>query len=210
MTESKQTIPHLQVTTAIDMTDALKLRAQINAALPVDEKVSVNDLVVKACGMALRQFPNLNASWVGDKIIHHQQINVGIAVAVDGGLLTVASKETDSAPISRLARQNRAMIDRARSGRVQTEDVQGSTFTVSNLGAYDVYEAVAIINPPEAAILTVGTANAEPAVHNGEIVIRTIMRVTCSADHRITDGAEVAQFLQALKAILETPLQILL
>jgi pyruvate dehydrogenase E2 component (dihydrolipoamide acetyltransferase) len=210
MTESKQTVPHLQVTTAIDMTDALELRTQINAALPADDKASVNDLVVKACGMALRQFPNLNASWGGDKIIHHQQINVGIAVAVEGGLLTVVSKKTDSASMSRLARQNREMIERARSGRVQPEDVQGSTFTVSNLGAYDVYEAVAIINPPEAAILMVGTANAEPVVRNGEIVVRNIMRATCSADHRITDGAEVAQFLQAFKAILEAPLQLLL
>ena len=209
MTESKQTVPHFQVTSAIDMTDALALRKQINAALPEGEKVSVNDLIVKACGLALRQFPNLNSSWGGDKIVRNNRVNVGTAVAVEGGLLTVVQHNTDVTPLAQVARDNRAKIGRARDGKVSAEDIQGSTFSVSNLGAFDVFEFIAIINPPESAILAVGSANKEPAVVNGEIVIRNIMRVTCSADHRVTDGAEVAQFLVYLKDVLQTPMKLL-
>ena len=210
MTESKQTVPHFQVTSAIDMTDALVLRKQINGALPEGEKVSVNDLIVKACGLALRQYPNINASWGGDKLILNNRVNVGTAVAVEGGLLTVVQHNTDVSSLRQVAAENRAKIGRARAGKVQLEDIQGSTFSVSNLGAYDVFEFIAIINPPEAAILAVGSANQEAVVRNGEIVIRNIMRVTISADHRVTDGAEAAQFLQYLKSVLETPLKLML
>ncbi|MGB1254002.1 MAG: dihydrolipoamide acetyltransferase family protein, partial [Candidatus Promineifilaceae bacterium] len=210
MTESKQTVPHFQVTSAVDMTDALALRKQINGALPEGEKVSVNDMIVKACGVALRKYPNINASWGGDKLIINNRVNVGTAVAVEGGLLTVVQHNTDVSSLRQVAAENRAKIGRARAGKVQLEDIQGSTFSVSNLGAYDVFEFIAIINPPEAAILAVGSANQEAVVRNGEIVIRNIMRVTISADHRVTDGAEAAQFLQHLKSILETPLKLML
>jgi pyruvate dehydrogenase E2 component (dihydrolipoamide acetyltransferase) len=209
MAESKQTVPHFQVTTAIDMTAALALRKQINGSLPEGEKVSVNDLIVKGCGVALRSYPNINASWGGDKLLHNKQINVGTAVAVDGGLLTIVQHNTDKSSIGQVARENAERIGRARAGKVQAEDIQGSTFSVSNLGAFDVYEFTAIINPPEAAILAVGSANQEVVVRDGEMVIRNIMRVTLSADHRVTDGAEVAQFLQHLKGILETPMKLL-
>lgn len=210
MTESTQNIPQFYVTTAIDMTDALNLRKQLNAVLPDSDKVSVNDLIVKAVGLALRAYPNLNASFGGDTLIRHNQINVGTAVAVEGGLLTVTQKNTDTSSLVEVARQNKAMIGRAREGKVQGEDISGSTFSVSNLGAFQVDHFIAIVNPPEAAILAVGSADLVPFAKDGQVVLRNVMKATCSADHRITDGAEVAQFLQYLKSILEAPLKLLL
>lgn len=210
MAESKVTVPHFYVTNDIDMAAALKLRKQINEALDEDSKVTVNDLVVKAAALALRQFPNLNASFGGDKVIRHNRINIGSAVAVEGGLLTVVQKETDVASISKIARDHKALIGRAREGKVKPEDVEGATFTVSNLGAFDVDHFIAIINPPNAAILAVGSARQVPVVVDGELTIGTRMKTTISADHRVTDGVEAAQYLQALKAILEDPLRLLL
>jgi pyruvate dehydrogenase E2 component (dihydrolipoamide acetyltransferase) len=210
MTESKTTVPHFQVTSDIDMAAALKLRKQINESLEPEQKVSVNDLVVKAAALALRQFPNLNASFGGDKIILHNEINVGSAVAVEGGLLTIVQKGTDGASISKIAQDHKEMIARAREGRVKPEDVEGSTFTVSNLGAFDVEHFVAIINPPHAAILAVGSARQMPVVVDGELTVGNRMKATISADHRVTDGVEAAQFMQALKAVLEDPLRLLI
>ncbi|MBK8906182.1 MAG: 2-oxo acid dehydrogenase subunit E2 [Anaerolineaceae bacterium] len=210
MTESKVTVPHFYVTTDIDMGPALQLRKQINESLDPERKVSVNDLVVKAAALALRQFPNINASFGGDKIIVHNEINVGSAVAVEGGLLTIVQKGTDNASISKIAQDHKEMIARAREGKVKPEDVEGSTFTVSNLGAFDVDHFIAIINPPNAAILAVGSAQQVPVVVNGELAIGTRMKATISADHRVTDGAEAAQFMQVLKGILEEPLKLLI
>lgn len=210
MTESKAPVPHFYVTTSVDMEPALALRKQINALLPDEQKVTVNDLIVKAAALALGDFPNLNASYGGDKLIRHSQINVGSAVAVEGGLLTVVQKNTDSASLSKIAADNKAMVARAREGRVKPDDIEGSTFTVSNLGAYDVDHFVAIINPPEAAILAVGTAQQVAVVKDGQLAIGTRMKVTISADHRVTDGAEAAQFLQRFKALLEAPMRLLL
>lgn len=210
MTESKQTIPQFYVTSAIDMTDALALRKQINAALPEGEKVTVNDMIVKACGLALRQYPNLNSSWGGDHVVRNNRVNVSTAVAVEGGLLTVTQRNTDVTPLADIARQNRAMIGRARSGKVQPEDVSGSTFSTSNLGASDVDTFIAIISPPEAGILAIGSAVPTMVVRDGEPVVRSMMKVTCSADHRVTDGAEVAEFLKAIKAALEESIRLLI
>jgi pyruvate dehydrogenase E2 component (dihydrolipoamide acetyltransferase) len=210
MAESKVTVPHFYITSDIDMAKALDLRKQINAALPPEQKVSVNDLIVKAVGLTLRDFPNINASFAGDKIILHEQINVGTAVAVEGGLLTVVQKSTDGASISKIAQDHKEMIGRAREGKVQAADVDGATFTVSNLGAFDVDHFIAIINPPNAAILAVGSAAQVPVVVNGELTIGTRMKATISADHRVTDGVEAAQFMQTLKAILQEPLRLLI
>ena len=210
MTESKVTVPHFYVTSDIDMAAALKLRKQINDALEPDQKVSVNDLIVKASALALRQFPNINASFGGDKIILHNEINVGSAVAVEGGLLTVVQKGTDGASISKIAQDHKEMIGRAREGKVKPEDVEGATFTVSNLGAFEVDHFVAIINPPNAAILAVGSAQQVPVVVDGALTIGTRMKATISADHRVTDGAEAAQFMQTLKGIMENPLRLLI
>jgi pyruvate dehydrogenase E2 component (dihydrolipoamide acetyltransferase) len=210
MVESKTAAPHFYVTTEVDMDPALALRKQINAMLPEDEKVSVNDLIVKAAALALRDFPNLNASFGGDKIIRHKRINVGTAVAVEGGLLTVVQQNTDHSTLTKIAGDNRIMIARAREGKMRPEDVENSTFTVSNLGAYDVDHFVAIINPPEAAILAVGTARQVPVVVDGELRAGTRMKATISADHRVSDGAEAARFLQQFKALLEEPMRLLI
>ena len=211
MTESKTTVPHFYVTTEVAMDEALALRKQINAKLSDEEKVTVNDLIVKAAALALRQFPSINAAFAGDKIIRHKQINVGTAVAIEGGLLTVVQRDTDKATLSTIARDNKEMIGRARDGKITREDMDGSTFTVSNLGAFDVDHFIAIINPPDAAILAVGSAKKVPVVtEEGELAIGTRMKVTISADHRVTDGAEAAQFLQAFKGLLEEPLRLLI
>ncbi len=209
MTESKTTVPHFYVTTEIDMGAALALRKQINETLPEDSRVTVNDLIVKAAALALRDFPNLNAAFAGDKIIHHKSIHVGSAVAVEGGLLTVVQKNTDTSTLSKIATDNRAMIVRAREGKVKFDDVEGGTFTISNLGAFDVDHFIAIINPPDAAILAVGSAREVPVVVGGQLAVGTRMKATISADHRVTDGAEAAKFMQRLKALLEQPLRLL-
>ena len=210
MSLSKQTIPHFYITSSVTMDDALTLRKQINDALPADEQVTVNDLVMKATALALRDFPNLNASYVDDRIEFHADMNIGAAVAVEGGVLTVVNRQTDRSTISEIARDNRAMIERARAGKVRPEDVSGSTFTVSNLGGYDTDHFAAIINPPEAAILAVATARETAVVVEGRVVVRTVMQMTISADHRVTDGAECAVFLQRVKELLETPIRLFL
>ena len=186
-----------------------ELRKQVNEMLPPEKKVSVNDIIVKAAGVALREFPNLNASFNGSTIVRHGRINVGSAVAVEGGLLTVVQKDTDVAPLSKVAADNRAMIARARDGKIHPDDVDGGTFTVSNLGIFDVDHFIAIINPPEAAILAIGSVQEKAVVVNGELTIGLRMKATISADHRVSDGAEAAQFMQRLKGLLETPLGML-
>lgn len=210
MVESKTTVPHFYVTTEVDMGAALALRKQINETLPDDQKVTVNDLIVKAAALALREFPNLNAAFAGDKIIRHKRINVGSAVAVEGGLLTVVQKDTDTSTLSKVAADNKAMIARAREGKVKPDDVEGNTFTVSNLGGFDVDHFIAIINPPDAAILAVGSAREVPVVVNGQLAVGTRMKATLSADHRVTDGAEAAKYMQRLKALLEQPMRLLI
>lgn len=210
MTESKTTVPHFYVTTEIDMAPALALRKQINESLTEESKVTVNDMIVKAAALALREFPNLNAAFTGDAIIRHNRINVGSAVAVEGGLLTVVQKDTDTSTLSKVASDNRAMIARAREGKIKPDDVEGGTFTVSNLGVFDVDHFIAIINPPEAAILAIGSAREVPVVVNGDLTVGTRMKATISADHRVTDGAEAARFMQQFKALLEQPLRLLL
>jgi pyruvate dehydrogenase E2 component (dihydrolipoamide acetyltransferase) len=211
MTESKQTVPHFYVTTEIDMAPALALRKEVNEGLPDEQKVSVNDLVVKAVALTLRQFPNLNSHYYGDRIVRFEHINIGIAVALDsGGLINVVAKDADITSISRLAQRNKEMIAAARSGKVRPEDIEGSTFTVSNLGPYDVENFLAIINPPEAGILAVGSAREVPVVVNGELKVGTRMKCTLSVDHRVSDGAEGAQFMQAFKKLLESPMRLLI
>lgn len=211
MTESKQTVPHFYITTEIDMAPALALRKEVNEGLPDEQKVSVNDLVVKAVALTLRQFPNLNSHYYGDRIVRFEHINIGIAVALDsGGLINIVAKDADITSISRLAQRNKEMIAAARSGKVRPEDIEGSTFTVSNLGPYDVESFLAIINPPEAGILAVGSAREVPVVVNGELKVGTRMKCTLSVDHRVSDGAEGAKFMQAFKKLLESPMRLLI
>jgi len=153
----------------------------------------------------------LNSHYYGDKVVRHSYINIGIAVALDnGGLMNVVARDADVTSISRMAQRNKQMITNARAGKVRTEEIEGSTFTVSNLGPFDVEHFMAIINPPEAGILAVGSARQVPVVVNGELKIGTRMKCTLSVDHRISDGAEGAQFMQQLKALLESPMRLLI
>ena len=210
MTESTQTIPHFYINTEIDMAAAMDLRKQLNALLPDDGKLSVNDLVIKAVALALREFPNLNASFAGDKVIRKGRINIGNAVAIEAGLLTVVVRDADQKPLAGIAAEMKAMVGRVRDGKVQGADIEGSTFSISNLGKYDVDSFLAIINPPEAAILAVGTVKQVPVVSNGAIVPGMRMLASLSADHRVTDGAEASEFMQAFKGKLEAPLRLVL
>jgi pyruvate dehydrogenase E2 component (dihydrolipoamide acetyltransferase) len=210
--ESKQFTPHFYVTTDIDAEPLLALRKQLNDSLPeVANKISVNDMVVKAAALSLRQFPNLNSHFYGDKIARHKQINIGIAVALpNGGLINVVAHNADKIALGTLATENKERIARAREGKVKPDDISGATFTVSNLGPYDVEHFIAIINPPESAILAVATANKVPVVKaDGTLGVGTRLKITISVDHRVSDGAEGASFLQALKAMIENPLRLL-
>jgi pyruvate dehydrogenase E2 component (dihydrolipoamide acetyltransferase) len=210
MAESKQQVPHFYVTHEYDLDELIALRKEINTLLPDDQKLSVNDFIVKATALSLRLFPSLNSSLAGDKLLRHGSINIGVAVAVEGGLLTVVVRNADLKPLRVISTEVKEMAARARLGKVRTEDIEGSTFSISNLGMFDVEHFIAIINPPEAAILAVGSAKAVPAVVDGSIQIRTRMKATLSADHRVADGAQAAQFLQLMAEYLEKPLRLML
>ena len=210
MVESKQQVPHFYVTHACRVDELMSLRKKINSTLPEGEKISVNDFLIKAAGLALRRYPNLNASLNGDVILRHGDVNVGVAVAIPGGLLTVVNRNTDQKPLRVISREVREMVTRARDGKVRPDDIEGSTFSISNLGMFDVDSFVAIINPPEAAILAVGSVQEVPVVEDGQIKPGMVLKITLSADHRITDGAEAAQFLQAMAEYLENPLLMLI
>lgn len=208
MTEAKQQVPHFYVTHEYDVAALLALRQEANALLPEEEKISVNDFIVKAAALALRRFPNLNASLQGEAILRHGSINIGVAVAVEGGLLTVVCRSADQKPVRQIAMEVRQMAGRAREGKVRPEDIEGSTFSISNLGMFDVESFTAIINPPEAAILAVGSARQVPVVKDGQLAVGMRMKATLSVDHRLSDGAEAARFLQALAEYLEQPLRL--
>ncbi len=209
--ESKQWIPHFYVTTEIDVEPLLALRKQINEGLPDESKISVNDMVVKATALTLRQYPNLNTHYYGDRFVRHKRINIGIAVALPkGGLINVVAMDADKVSLGTMAAKNKEMFARAREGKIKPEDITGATFTVSNLGPYNVEHFSAIINPPEAGILAVGTATKVPVVKaDGTLGIGTRMKVTISVDHRVSDGAEGAQYLQSFKTMLENPMRML-
>jgi pyruvate dehydrogenase E2 component (dihydrolipoamide acetyltransferase) len=209
LVESKTTIPHFYVTHEFKMDALLDIRKQVNDYLPEGEKVSVNDFILKGVALSLRLFPNLNAAVQGNEIIQFGQVNVGVAVTVPGGLMTVVVKDTDQKTLRQISGEVKSMAARAREGKVKPEDVDGSTFSTSNLGMYDVEEFVAIINPPEAAILAIGSAKEVPVAEGGQVKIGSRMKATISVDHRISDGTEAAQFMQALAGYLENPIRML-
>jgi pyruvate dehydrogenase E2 component (dihydrolipoamide acetyltransferase) len=210
MVESLQSAPHFFLTALIDVTDLLALRGQINGQLAEgDRKVSVNDLVVKACALTLRAVPEVNVSFAGDKILKKKRIHVGIAVPTERGLTVPVIKDTDQKSVGQIARESHALIEKARAGKLAPADFSGGTFSVSNLGMFGIEHFTAVINTPEAAILAVGAALKEPTVVNGEVAIRDRMRVTLSVDHRALDGADGARYLQELKRLLEAPLRLL-
>lgn len=209
MVQARTDIPHFYVVHEYDMDRVMDSRAQANKMLEASgEKLSVNDFVVKAAALALRQFPNLNAKLNGDAVLQFGRVNIGVAVAVEKGLLVVVCKDADRKPLRQISSEVRQMAERVRSGKVSPEDIEGSTFSISNLGMYDVYEFTAIINPPEAAILALGAAQQQAVVKDGQVVAGTRMRATISVDHRISDGAEAARYLQALGHYLENPVSL--
>lgn len=209
MLESSQTVPDFYVTHQYRVERLMALRKEVNALLPDDQKLSVNDFLIKAIAYALRQFPNLNASFETDAIVRHGHVNVGVAVAVESGLLTVVCKDADMKPLRTISAEVKEMVSRAREGKVKTEDIEGSTFSISNLGMFGVDQFTAIINPPESGIIAVGAVQEVALVENGEIKPGQIIKLTLSADHRVTDGAEAARFMQALEDFLQEPMRLL-
>jgi pyruvate dehydrogenase E2 component (dihydrolipoamide acetyltransferase) len=211
MVQSKVEFPQFFVTHEYDVEALMEMRAQVNTLIPDGEKTSLNDYIIKAAAYALREFPNLNARLEegGEAVRQFGHVNIGVAVAVEGGLLTVVCHDADLKPIRHISQEVREKASRAREGRVKVEDIEGSTFSISNLGMFDVEEFIAIINPPEAAILAIGTANQVPVVKDDVILPGWRMKATISVDHRVSDGAEAARFLQALSKYLEEPLRLL-
>ncbi len=205
--ESKFSAPHFYLTIEINMDKAVQTRKQVNEVAPT--KISFNDFIVKAAAVSLRQHPQVNASWMEDKIRYHKDINVGVAVAVDEGLLVPVIRYADIKTLSQINSEVKHYAGKARNRKLQPEEMQGNTFTISNLGMFGIEEFTAIINPPDSCILAVGGINEKAVVRDGEIVIANIMKVTMSCDHRVVDGATGAQFLQTFKAILEDPIRLM-
>jgi len=206
MGQSKSTVPHFYVESEIDMTRAMEMRAELNAGLEgTGEKLSVNDLIVRACAIALIEHPQAHRSYVDGKHVYHAHANVGISVALDDGLIVPVIVATDTKPVREISRESRDLAARAREGKLKQREIEGGTFTVSNLGMFGVANFEAIINPPESAILAVGATVPRPVAADGEIVVRSIMRATLSCDHRACSGADGSKLLQTVKRLLEAP-----
>ena len=207
LSESKFTAPHYYLAIEIDMENAMASRAQINN-LP-DTKISFNDMVVKACAMALKKHPQVNTSWKGDTTVYNKHVNVGVAVAIEDGLVVPVIKFTDSLTLTQIGALVKDLAGKARNKKLTPAEMEGSTFTVSNLGMFGVDVFTSIINQPNSAILSVGAIVEKPVVKNGQIVVGHTMQVTLACDHRTIDGATGAQFLQTLKAYIENPVTML-
>jgi pyruvate dehydrogenase E2 component (dihydrolipoamide acetyltransferase) len=207
LSESLFTAPHFYVTMSIDMDQAIAARTRINDVAPV--KISFNDFVLKACAVALRQHPAINSSFMGDKIRTNEHVHIGVAVAVDEGLLVPVIKFADGKSLSRISAEVKEFAGKAKAKKLQPNEMEGSTFTISNLGMFGVDEFTAIINTPNACILAVSGIQQVPVVKNGAVVPGNVMKVTLSCDHRVVDGATGAAFLQTLKSLLEEPVRML-
>jgi pyruvate dehydrogenase E2 component (dihydrolipoamide acetyltransferase) len=207
LAESKFTAPHFYLTVSVDMDAAMEARAVINASGAV--KVSVNDLVVKATALALKKHPAVNSSWLGDRIRTNYHVHIGVAVAVEDGLLVPVVRHADTKSLSAIGGEVKALAVKAKEKKLQPAEWEGNTFTISNLGMFGIEEFTAIINPPDACILAVGSVQQVPVVKNGAVVPGQTMRMTLSCDHRVVDGATGAAFLQDLKGYLEAPVRML-
>jgi pyruvate dehydrogenase E2 component (dihydrolipoamide acetyltransferase) len=211
LAESKRTVPHFYLTTTVDATDLGALRNQINAqAAEAGIKVSFNDLIVKGAALAIRKVPDVNVSFAEDALIRHVHVNVGIAVATERGLIVPVIRDADQKSVGRISQEAHELAERANAGKLQPNEYAGGTFSVSNLGMFGVEQFEAVINPPEAAILAVGAITREPAEFHAEIALRDRLRLSLSVDHRALDGATGARYLQALKALLEKPMLLLI
>jgi pyruvate dehydrogenase E2 component (dihydrolipoamide acetyltransferase) len=210
LTES-QAVPHFFLTSVVDVEKLIALRAEVNASLAAKGvKVSLNDLLVAAAAVALREHPDANSSWGGDRLLRHGHVNIGIAVATNAGLVVPVVTDADRQTLTQIAQTTAALAAKARGGKLALADMSGGTFTISNLGMFGIDQFTAVINPPEAAILAVGAAIPVPVLRDGELVDVPKMKITLTADHRVLDGATAAAFLRSLTGILEQPLRILL
>ena len=205
--ESKFSAPHFYLTIEINMDKAITARKQINEISPT--RISYNDLILKACAVGLRQHPAVNSSWLGNTIRFNKNINIGVAVAVEDGLLVPVIKHTDMKSLSQINMEVRELAEKAKTKKLSLPEMQGNTFTVSNLGMFDIEEFTAIINPPDACILAVGSIVEKAIVKDGKLVVGNMMKVTLSCDHRVVDGATGAKFLQTVKSVLEDPIRLL-
>ncbi|MFY8171514.1 MAG: pyruvate dehydrogenase complex dihydrolipoamide acetyltransferase [Sphingobacteriaceae bacterium] len=208
LSESLFTAPHFYLKMNIEMSSAMEARKIINDVAPV--KISFNDLVLKAVALSLKQHPKVNSSWLGDKIRYNEHVNIGVAVAVEDGLLVPVVRFADGKALSQISTEVKTFAQKAKDKKLQPADWEGSTFTISNLGMFGIDDFTAIINPPDACILAVGGIQEEPIVKNGMVVPGNVMKVTLSCDHRVVDGATGAAFLQTLKQYLEEPMRMLL
>lgn len=208
LSESKFTAPHFYLTTEVDMDACVEARNQLNAVSP--QKISYNDLIVKACAIALRSNLAVNVSWTNDKMIYHNDIHIGIAVAIEDGLVVPVVRNTDQKTLTHIKDEIQDKAARAKERKLNLDEMQGNTFTISNLGMFDIEHFTAIINPPDACILAIGSIQKKAAVKNDSLVISNRMKMTLSCDHRAVDGASGAKFLQSLKTILENPISMLL
>lgn len=205
MTVSKQTQPHYYLTVDVDMTAALAFREQINVTAGEQQHVSINDLIVKACALALERHPKFNAEFTDAGLKMHVKIDIDIGIALDDGLIAPALLDCGDKTLGHIAHEAKDLIERAKSGHLRAEEYGAGTFTITNLGAYGVESLIGIINPPQAAILGIGSVMPQPVVREGEIVVRQVMKIALSADHRVTDGAEGARFIKEIQGLLENP-----
>lgn len=212
LSQSMQTAPHIYVTSVIDTGSLAALRQQINEYAATEQppvKVSFNDLIVRAVARSLVRMPEMNVSFADDRLLQKKSVNIGVAVALDQGLIVPVVRNAHQLSVLEIARETRRLAELARAGKLKPEDFSGGTFTISNLGMYDVDSFTAVINPPESAILAVGSITPTPAVVDGQVVVRERMKVTLSADHRAIDGAVAARFLQQVKRLIEGPFGLL-
>ena len=205
--ESKHTAPHFYLTMSINMDKAIEARKSMLEFSPV--KISVNDIIIKAVAAALRKNPAANSSWLGDKIRYNHHINIGVAVAIEDGLIVPVVKFADSKSLSHISAEVKELADKAKNKKLQPNEFEGNTFTISNLGMFGIDEFTAIINPPDACILAVGAAKETVVVENGQMKVANVMKVTLSCDHRVVDGAVGSAFLKTLKELLENPVKLL-
>ncbi len=208
--DSKSTAPHFYVTAEIDMEKAMSMRRDVNDAADPENRVSVNDLMVKACALALVKHPKFNSFYRGDHLEVHGAMNIGIAIALESGLILPGVSNCESKSLLQIAAATKDLIARANSGTLRNEEYSSTTFSISNMGMFDVESFTAIIYPPHAAILAVGSVKQQPVVRDGELTVGTMMKATLSTDHRVADGAEAAQFLMEIKRVLENPVSLLL
>ena len=207
--QSMQEAPHFYVTADVDMTLALTLRQQLNEKLAGETRVSINDMIIKACALALVKYPVFNSSFQGDHLRVYKQVNVGIAVALEQGLLVLSLGDCRDKSLADISKTSREVVERAQAGVLREEDYTGGTFSVSNMGMFDVDAFSAIIYPPQAAVLAVGTVRKQPVVRNDQITIAQVMKATLSTDHRVADGAQAAEFAVEVKRLLENPVNLL-